>query len=738
MSVRGRGAWLAVPAVLVASSWGAAPVAYAAPPLGALTQLTGVNACIQGQGSTPVECVGNNSAIGLNGFSRPAVSPDGRNVYMHGNKAIAEFARDPLTGGLTQLASANACIGEEGGGTACPTTGVGLSGEGGDLAVSPDGRNVYAVSSASGVAAVAEFARDPATGALTQLPAPNACIQEMGTSSSDCARTGPGLTYAAHLVVSPDGHNVYVTGFTLPGSIAEFSRNSTTGALTQLPASNACIQGAGSTPTECSGNVAKGLTNPSELVASPDGLNVYVAGGESDVAEFTRDPVTGALTQLAGASACIQEHGAITVECVGNNAAVGLNPGGLAVSPDGANLYAGGNSEAAVSAFVRNPTSGALTQLAGAAACIQNTGVTPVDCASNHAGHGLLATNSVLVSPDGGTVYVTGNSSHAVAEFSREKSTGVLQQLPPNDACLQWFNSETFECGTNITAHGLRFAAAMGLTPDGSSLYVQGTPSGGGGMTLVELAPEITPLCTSTSQSVPFGGSVQVPLACRGTIGSPLTIAVLTGPAHATLGAVNQLAGTVAYTPSAGFSGTDSFTFQASDGTYTSKPATATLRVQPQPASGGGVPSGPSGGSVVRPALTALRVSPSTIRAAPSGVTLARKKAKPKTGATISYNDSQAATTTFAILRATAGVRSGKRCIAPPRHPAKRRKAKRCTRLVAVGSFTHIDRAGSNRLPFSGRLHGHKLAPGSYTLTATPALGKLVGQTASTHFTIKR
>ncbi len=135
------------------------------------------------------------------------------------------------------------------------------------------------------------------------------------------------------------------------------------------------------------------------------------------------------------------------------------------------------------------------------------------------------------------------------------------------------------------------------------------------------------------------------------------------------------------------------------------------------------------------PAITGLRVLPSPLLAAPSGPTIARKQ---KPGATISYRDSQVATTSFTVLRSAAGVRSGRRCIAPPRHKPKHRKFKRCTRLVSVGGFAHVDAAGANNLRFSGRVHGRKLPPGGYTLTATPAVGRRVGRTVSTRFQIKR
>ena len=48
----------------------------------------------------------------------------------------------------------------------------------------------------------------------------------------------------------------------------------------------------------------------------------------------------------------------------------------------------------------------------------------------------------------------------------------------------------------------------------------------------------------------------------------------------------------------------------------------------------------------------------------------------------------------------------------------KNRHGRRCTYYVPLGSFTHADKAGTNSLHFSGRLHGRKLAKGSYRLQA--------------------
>lgn len=99
------------------------------------------------------------------------------------------------------------------------------------------------------------------------------------------------------------------------------------------------------------------------------------------------------------------------------------------------------------------------------------------------------------------------------------------------------------------------------------------------------------------------------------------------------------------------------------------------------------------------PALSALTLSPTTFLAAPSGASIGRLLY----GTTVSYRDSQAATTTFTVLQRRPGVR----------------------RTVAVGSFTHRDTAGSNSFRFTGRVNGHALSPGRYALRASASVGNL-------------
>jgi hypothetical protein len=72
------------------------------------------------------------------------------------------------------------------------------------------------------------------------------------------------------------------------------------------------------------------------------------------------------------------------------------------------------------------------------------------------------------------------------------------------------------------------------------------------------------------------------------------------------------------------------------------------------------------------------------------------------------------------------------RCVKPTATNAKR---KHCIRKPSVhGSITRTGKTGANAFTFTGNLGEHKLAPGTYQLTAAPT-----GRTSqTTKFTIKR
>lgn len=129
------------------------------------------------------------------------------------------------------------------------------------------------------------------------------------------------------------------------------------------------------------------------------------------------------------------------------------------------------------------------------------------------------------------------------------------------------------------------------------------------------------------------------------------------------------------------------------------------------------------------PSLKRLKLSPSAFPAAPRGGSLSRK-----TGTNVSYTASDAGTTTFRVLKPAAGRRQGKSCRKPS---ARNRRGRKCTRYVPLkGSFTHKDKAGANKLHFTGRLRKRAVSPGTYRLSVTPRTQGKKGKALSTRFKI--
>ena len=105
--------------------------------------------------------------------------------------------------------------------------------------------------------------------------------------------------------------------------------------------------------------------------------------------------VTGDLTQPAGSAGCVSETGA--GPCADGHGLGGASS--VAVSADGKSVYVASDTIGAVARFNRITTTGAITQPAGSAGCVSETGAGP--CAD---GHGLGGASSVAVSADGKSV----------------------------------------------------------------------------------------------------------------------------------------------------------------------------------------------------------------------------------------------------------------------------------------------------------------------------------------------
>ena len=308
------------------------------------------------------------------------------------------------------------------------------------------------------------------TGDLNQPSATSSCWSEAGATEGPCA-DGKALDAAVSVAISPDGKNVYVASRGgVDTGVAVFSRNTTTGVLTQLAGTAGCVSETGAGP--CADGRA--LNGAQSVAVSPDGKNVYVASTISDaVARFNRNPTNGALTQPAAATAgCVSETGA--GPCADGRAL--LDASSVAVSGDGKSVYVtspgfapAGQAADGVARFNRDTTgaTGAITQPAGGAGCVTEDGSGGL-CAN---GKELRGAYSVAVSADGTSVYVAARDRDALTRFNRDTTSGAIVQTAN---CVS--ENGVGPCTDGI---GLDGASSVALSPDGKSVYVGSTITDG-------------------------------------------------------------------------------------------------------------------------------------------------------------------------------------------------------------------------------------------------------------------
>lgn len=283
----------------------------------------------------------------IGGAAAVAASSDCNHVYVTGSfdQAVNVFAVQPETGVLDAVQSLQHGVG-----------GVEGIEDPRGIAISPDGLHVYVTSLLKIVGGdagtVTAFARDSVSGTLAFVE-----VQRDGENGVD------GIAGARDVVLSADGEFVYVAGID-DDAVAWFSRVDTTGALTWA---GAAFDGVGGT---------EGLAGATALALSPDGAQLYVTSQEDHaVAVFTRDAQSGALSFLEA-------------QFDGIDGVTGLHlPLGIAVSPDGTQVFVPSLIGSSLAIFARDAQTGALTF----------TGT----FAGNASAHPLFSARAVLPSPDG-------------------------------------------------------------------------------------------------------------------------------------------------------------------------------------------------------------------------------------------------------------------------------------------------------------------------------------------------
>jgi DNA-binding beta-propeller fold protein YncE len=267
------------------------------------------------------------------------------------------------------------------------------------LAVSADGSRAYTVHDD----ALSAFSIDTTTGALRSLAV--AREGEQGVA---------GLSWADAVAVSPDGAFIY-TGSALDSAVVTFAR--TAEGLAFLDVRRGSLGG------------VEGIAGVKTLAISPAGDTLYATGNEHTLAAFATDK--GGLSPLDVLHS--GEAGLPSID--------GINESSIAVSPDGANLYATVIFTESVLTFARDRATGRLA-FASAFDDIERNGPFAEEFPFG-----------LTVSPDGADVYVTGTDDSdgrgITAAFRRASADGTLT----------W-------------AGGLREAGGTIITsPDGANLY---------------------------------------------------------------------------------------------------------------------------------------------------------------------------------------------------------------------------------------------------------------------------
>lgn len=260
-----------------------------------------------------------------------------------------------------------------------------------------------------------------------------------------------GLASPQAVVLSPDGLHAYAAG-SASNAVVHFSRDPGTGALGFLTAYK----------TSSEGFADARLQSPRDLAISNDGRFIYVAAYGSDaVTMLERDVDTGVLS--FGQSLVHQQpQGSVQVQGLDDVVR-------LALSPDGAQLYALGRTSNSVATFQRDAETGMLNYSAV--------------LASNAPGLSkLIQPSGIAVAPDGAQVYVTARGANALVVFNRQdSSTGDPGKLSVNSV---------LENGVGTTPSGLAGAFGIAMSPDGRQVYV--AVEGENGVALLDRATDGT------------------------------------------------------------------------------------------------------------------------------------------------------------------------------------------------------------------------------------------------------
>jgi len=344
-----------------------------------------------------------------------------------------------------------------------------MAGERVRVAVSPDGRHVYFLGGLDYRTGIAIVTRDSATGALSQAPGPEGCLQAW-IAKTNC-RKGPAFNNSKAMAVAPDGRDVAVGGYAV-SQVALYGPTPRGGL-----ALRSCVgESAGAT---C--GTVRGMGRTADLAFSPDGRYLYVAIGlvssGGGILVLQRQAATGTLQQLDGADGCLQRTGILfpAAPPCGSVPATGFQPAYLRISPDGSTVLVASLStfNQGFFVFARDQLTGVLTLRT----CYTDAPMPPCTAPPGPAGAGTAdlagGISNLAFTPDGRTVVAVGQfwgtNHHGVYAgiylFHLDPATGALTLA----AC---YEAQTSGCNALVPVPSA--AASVAISSDGRTVYVGG------------------------------------------------------------------------------------------------------------------------------------------------------------------------------------------------------------------------------------------------------------------------
>ena len=318
-----------------------------------------------------------------------AVSPNGGSVYVTGDPADGAVSHF-FVGAQGRLAY-DGCVSNDGSGGRCadvPGSGTPLSG-GAGVAVSPNGASVY---TANFGGTIVHFFADPSHGQLSY----DGCVSNDGSGGTclDVPGSGTPLRPRADVAVSPNGASVYAAN--AGGTLDHLFADPTGGQLSW----DGCVSndGSGGTCLDVPGSGTP-LEEPFAVAVSPNGASLYAANAGGTLDHLFADPTGGQLSW----DGCVSDDGSggTCLDVPGSGTPL-LNPTDVAVSPNGASVYAVSFDNGTVSHLFADPTGGQLSW----DGCVSDDGSGGTCADVPGTGAPLAGARGVAVSPDGRSLYV--------------------------------------------------------------------------------------------------------------------------------------------------------------------------------------------------------------------------------------------------------------------------------------------------------------------------------------------